>query len=50
MRSFILCTHPQILLGRSNQGDEVGGTCDTHGRVEESVQGFGRKARKKETA
>jgi hypothetical protein len=24
MRSFIFCTHPQILLGRSNQG-ECGG-------------------------
>jgi hypothetical protein len=29
--------------------DEVGGTCGTHGRGQESVEGFGGKARKKET-
>jgi hypothetical protein len=29
--------------------DEVGGACGTHGRGEESVQGFGGKARRKET-
>jgi hypothetical protein len=34
MRSFIICTHPQILLGRSNQENEVGGTCSTHRRGE----------------
>jgi hypothetical protein len=49
MRSFIFYTHPQILIGRSNQGDEVGGTCGTHGRGQECVQGFDGKARRKET-
>jgi hypothetical protein len=49
MRSFISYTHPQILLGRSNPGEEVVGTCGTHGRGEECVQGFGEKARRKET-
>jgi hypothetical protein len=28
----------------------VGGACSTHGRGEKSVQGFGGKARRKETA
>jgi hypothetical protein len=48
--SFIFCT-PQILLGISYQIKEngVGGTCDTHGRGEESIQGFVGKARRKET-
>jgi hypothetical protein len=48
MGSFIICTHHQILLGISNQG--VGGACSTHGRGEKRVQGFGGKARRKETA
>jgi hypothetical protein len=30
--------------------NEVGGTCGTQGRGEKSVQGFGRKARVKETS
>jgi hypothetical protein len=29
VRSFVVCTHPQISLGRSNQ---VGMACGTHGR------------------
>jgi hypothetical protein len=45
VRNFIICTHPQISLGKAN---EVGGACGTHGRGEKSVQGFGGKARKKE--
>jgi hypothetical protein len=44
VRSFIICTHPQISLLRSNQGDEVGGACGTHGSGEECVQGFDGKA------
>jgi hypothetical protein len=40
MRNFIICTHPQISLGRA---------CGTHGSGEKSVQGFGGKARRKET-
>jgi hypothetical protein len=31
------------------KANEVGGACSTHGRGEESVQGFGGKARRKET-
>jgi hypothetical protein len=48
MRSFIFCTHPQILLGRSEQikENEVGGHVARIG--EETVQGFGGKARMKE--
>jgi hypothetical protein len=51
MRNFIICTHPQISLGKASQVkvNEVGGTCGTHGRGEKSVQGFGGKARRKET-
>jgi hypothetical protein len=49
MRNFIICTHPQISLGKSSQGEWVGGACSTHGRGEKSVQGFGGKARGKET-
>jgi hypothetical protein len=30
--SFIICTHPHISLGRTNQEDEVGRACGTHGR------------------
>jgi hypothetical protein len=29
--------------------NEVGETCGTHGRGEETIQGFGGKARRKET-
>jgi hypothetical protein len=29
--------------------NEVGGACGTHGRGQKSVQGFGGKARRKET-
>jgi hypothetical protein len=43
MRSFIICTHPQISLGRSSQGNEMDGTCGMHGRGEKIVQGFGGK-------
>jgi hypothetical protein len=51
MRNFIICTHPQISLGKSSQvkANEVGGACGTHGRGEKSVQGFGGKALRKET-
>jgi hypothetical protein len=40
MRSFIICTHPQISLGREIDENEVGGTFGTHGRGEESVKGL----------
>jgi hypothetical protein len=51
MRNLIICTHPQIPLGRSNQvkANEVGGACGTHGRGEKSVQGFGGKPKKEST-
>jgi hypothetical protein len=48
VRSFIICTHPQI-LGRSSQGKWGGRACGTHGRGEKSVQSFSGKARRKET-
>jgi hypothetical protein len=34
VRSFVICTHLQILLGRSIQENEVGGICNTQGRGE----------------
>jgi hypothetical protein len=34
---------------RQVKANEAGGTCGTHGRGEKSVQGFGGKARRKET-
>jgi hypothetical protein len=40
--SFIICTHPQISLGREE--NEVGRAYGMHGRKEKSVQGFGGKA------
>jgi hypothetical protein len=46
MRNFIICTYPQTSEVKAN---EVGGACGTHGRGERSVQGFGGKARGKET-
>jgi hypothetical protein len=51
MRNFIICTHPQISLGKSSQvkANEVGAACGTYGRGEKSVQGFGGKAQRKET-
>jgi hypothetical protein len=51
MRNFIICTHPQISLGKSSQvkENEVGGACSTRGGGEKSVQGFGGKARRKVT-
>jgi hypothetical protein len=48
MRNFIIFTHSQISLGKSNQANEVGGACGMHGTGEKSVQGFGRKGRRKE--
>jgi hypothetical protein len=46
MMNFIICTHPQISLGKSSQvkANEVGGACGMRGRGERSVQGFGGKA------
>jgi hypothetical protein len=44
MRSFIFCTHHKILLADQIKDNEVGGTCGTHGRGEEHVQGFDGKA------
>jgi hypothetical protein len=32
MRSFIFYTCAQMLLGRSDKENEVGGTCGMHGR------------------
>jgi hypothetical protein len=47
-----LYSSPDIIRQvKSSQGkaNEVGGACGTHGRGEKSVQGFGGKARRKET-
>jgi hypothetical protein len=43
-----LFSSPDI-IGKSSQANEVGGACGAHVRGEKSVQGFGGKARGKET-
>jgi hypothetical protein len=40
---------PKYHLEDQIKDNEVGGACGTHGRGEKSVQGFGGKARGKET-
>jgi hypothetical protein len=42
-----LYSSPRII--RQVKANEVGGACDTHGNGEKNVQGFGGKARRKET-
>jgi hypothetical protein len=42
-----LYSSPDII--RQIKANEMGGPCGTHGRVEKSVQGFGGKARRRET-
>jgi hypothetical protein len=40
---------PPDIIRQVKSRNEVGGACGTHGRGEKSVQGFGGKARRKET-
>jgi hypothetical protein len=42
-----LYSSPDII--RQVKANEVGGACSTHGRGEKSIQGFGGRARRKET-
>jgi hypothetical protein len=49
MMSFIIFTHPQISLGRLNQGKWVNRARSIHGTREKIVQGFGGKVGRKET-
>jgi hypothetical protein len=44
MRNFIICTHPQISLGKSSEvkANEVGGAYGTHGRGENKCTSFWR--------
>jgi hypothetical protein len=44
---YNLYSSPDII--RQVTANEVGGACSTNGRGEKSVQGFGGKARRKET-
>jgi hypothetical protein len=44
---YNLYSSPDII--RQVKANEVGGACGTHGKGEKSVQGFGGKARRKET-
>jgi hypothetical protein len=37
MRNFIICTHPQISLGRSSEANEMARACGTHRKGEEIV-------------
>jgi hypothetical protein len=48
VRSFIISTHPQTSQADQIKENEVGGACGTHEGGEESVHGFGTKARRKE--
>jgi hypothetical protein len=49
VRSFIICTHPEISLGRSNKG-KLGGQSMRHTwGGEKSVQDSGGKACRKES-
>jgi hypothetical protein len=50
MRSFIICTDPQISLADQIKENEVGGTRSTHVRRQKRVQGFGGETGRKETA
>jgi hypothetical protein len=45
-----LYSSPDIIRQIKLKENEVGRTCSTHGRGEKLVQGFGGKARRKETA
>jgi hypothetical protein len=47
MMSFITCTLHKILLGNEIEGDEVGGTCSTHGKYEKCIQNFGRNLKRR---
>jgi hypothetical protein len=44
-----LYSSPDIIRQVKVKANKVGGACVTHGRGEKSVQGFGGKARRKET-
>jgi hypothetical protein len=37
----VICTARHILLGRSDQENEKGGSCDTYGGEGKCAQGFG---------
>jgi hypothetical protein len=43
LRSSIICTLHQILLGQSSHEDETNKECSTHGRNDKCVQKFGQK-------
>jgi hypothetical protein len=45
-----LYSSPYIIRQVKVKANEVGGACGTHGKGEKSVQGFGGRARRKETA
>jgi hypothetical protein len=49
MRNFIICTHPQILLGKSSQDELVVRGIWHAWERRKCVQGFGGKARRKDT-
>jgi hypothetical protein len=49
MRNFIFLPLPKYYYADQIKENEVDGTCGTHWRGEECVQGFDEKARRKET-
>jgi hypothetical protein len=48
IKSFIICTHPQISIGRSNSGERIWRVMWQPWRGEKIVQGFCEKAQRKE--
>jgi hypothetical protein len=49
VRSFIICIHPKNYWAAQIKENRVGWKCGKHGRGEESVEGSGGKAQRKET-
>jgi len=48
MKSFVSFFLHKVLLEQSNQEDEVGMTCSTHGRNEKFIQNFCQKTQGEE--
>jgi hypothetical protein len=49
MRSFMTCILRKYNYNDQIKEDEMGRACTTHGGEQECIQGFGEKARRKET-
>jgi len=49
MKSSMICTLHQLLLGDQIEKNEVDGACNTYGGWQRCIQDFGREAGGKET-